>query len=77
MPNESLHLKKGLFNIQNIDDNKCFKQCLVKYLHPSDHNPRTNKKADKDLQKNLILKTENSIAISVIGYGNKGKHPIL
>ena len=30
---------KDLINIQNIDDYKCFKWCLVRYLHPVDLNP--------------------------------------
>ena len=32
--------------MENIDDNECFKWCLVKYLHPPDHNPRKITKAD-------------------------------
>ena len=27
----------GLINIQNADDNKCFKLCLVAYFNPADH----------------------------------------
>ena len=34
-------------NIQNIDNNKCFKWYLVKYLHPVDHHPARITKADK------------------------------
>ena len=34
---ESDHAKKGLVNIQNINDIECFKWCLVRYLHPADH----------------------------------------
>ena len=30
--------RKRLINIQNIDDNKCFKWCLVRYLNPAMHN---------------------------------------
>ena len=41
------HPRKGLINIQNIDDNKCFKWFLVKYLHPADHHPARIKNADK------------------------------
>ena len=33
------HLRKGLINIQNIDDNECFKGCLGRSLHPADHYP--------------------------------------
>ena len=38
LPKELNHSRKGLTNIQNIDDNKCFKWCLVGYLHPVDKN---------------------------------------
>ena len=31
LPKESDHPGKGLINIQNIDDNECFKWCLVRY----------------------------------------------
>ena len=34
------HPRKGLINIQNINDNECFKWCLVRYLHPVYHNPK-------------------------------------
>ena len=34
LPKELVHPKNDLINIQNIDDNECFKRCLVKYLHP-------------------------------------------
>ena len=30
LPKELKHLRKGLINIQNIDDNECFKWCLVR-----------------------------------------------
>ena len=30
------HPKKGMINIQNTDDNECFKLCLVRYLNPAD-----------------------------------------
>ena len=45
---------KGLINIQNIDDNECFKQCLVRYLHLADHHPARTKKVDKDSAKQDI-----------------------
>ena len=43
--------RNGLINIQNIDDNECFKCCLVRYLNPADHNPEKITKADWDFAK--------------------------
>ena len=34
------HPKKSLINIANLNGNECFKWCLVRYLHPADHNPK-------------------------------------
>ena len=53
-------LKKGLINVQNIDDNKCFKWCLVRYLHLVDHKPRRITKIDKDFAKKLDFKDKVS-----------------
>ena len=33
----------GLVNIQNIDDNECFKCSIVKYLNPPNHNKKNHK----------------------------------
>ena len=44
---------KRLINIQNADDNKCFRWYLVRYLNPGDDNPKRIKKADKDFAKRL------------------------
>ena len=91
LPKELDNPRKRLINIQNIDDNECFKWCLVRNLNPADHNPRRITKADKDFEKRLdfkdikfpvkfrdICKTEkrNSIGISVFGYENNEKYPI-
>ena len=80
-----------MINIQNIDDNECFKWCLVRHLHPADDQPARITKADKDFAKKLdfqgrqfpvkirdIHRTEksNSIGISVFGYENNVKYPI-
>ena len=85
------HLRKGLIDIQNIDDNECLKWCLGRYLNPADHNPKRITKTDKDFPKRLdfndikfpvkirdIRKIENKnfISISVFGYENKEKYPI-
>ena len=48
---ELAHPRKGLINIQNIDDNECFKWCLVRYLNPADHHPARITKFDKDFAK--------------------------
>ena len=56
LPKELDHPRKDLINIQNTDDNKCFKWCLVRYLNPADHNPRRNTKADRDFAKRLDFK---------------------
>ena len=56
LPKELDHPRKGLINIQNTDDNDCFKWCLVRYLNPADHNPRTIAKAGKDFAKRLDFK---------------------
>ena len=70
-----------MINIQNIDDNECFKWCLVRYLHPADHHPARITKAGKYFAKELDFKEKfavtirdlhrieekNSIGISVFG----------
>ena len=91
LPKELDHLRKGLINIQNIDDNECFKWSIVRYLNPAEHYQTRMTKADKDLAKTLDIKgikfpvkvrdihkikKKNSIDISVFGYENKEKHPI-
>ena len=51
LPKELDHPRKALIDIQNIDDNKCFKWCLVWYLNPADDNRRSITKADKNFAK--------------------------
>ena len=41
LPKELDYPRIGLINVQNSDDNKCFKWCLVRYLNPADHDQRT------------------------------------
>ena len=78
-----------MVNIQYVNDNECFKWCLVKYLHA--HNSRRIRKADKDLAKKLdfadiqfpvrikdiqkLEKEKNCSSISVFGYVKKEKYP--
>ena len=81
-----------MINIQNTDDNACFKWYLARYLNPADHNPRIITKADKDFAKRLDFKgmkfpvktkdihkieKKNSIGVSVFGYENEEKFPIM
>ena len=53
LPNELQHPRKGLINIQNTNDNKCFKWCLVRYLNAADRNPIRIAKADKEFAEKL------------------------
>ena len=80
-----------MINVQNIDDNKCFKWCLVRYLISADHHPARITKVGKDFTKTLDFKdinfsdkirdihkieNKNFIGINVFGYENKDKYPI-
>ena len=80
-----------MINILNIDNNECFKWCLVRYLPAADHHLEKITKAAKDFAKKLDFKDikflvnirdihkiekNNSIGISVYGFENKEKHPI-
>ena len=56
LPKELDNLRKGLINIPNIDDNQCFKWCLVRYLNPADHHPAKITNRDKDFAKKLNFK---------------------
>ena len=91
LPKKLDHLRKGLINVQNIDDNEFFKWCLVRYLNSADHNPRTNTKAYKDFKNRLdfkdikfpvkirdiqIIEKNNSTSISLFGYEDKEKYQI-
>ena len=85
------HPRKGLINIENVDDNECFKWLLVGHLNPTDLDPPRLTKADKDFVKTLNFKNinfpvkirdihkivnKNFIGISVFGYESKEKYPI-
>ena len=35
LPKELTHPEKSLINIQNFDDDQCFKWFLIRYLHPA------------------------------------------
>ena len=91
LPKVSGHPNQGFINIQNIDDNECFKWCLVRYFHPADHQPARTTKAGKDYSKKLDfkdmkfsvktrdihkIKKKNCIGISVFCYENNEKPTI-
>ena len=54
------HARKGLLSVQNIDDNECFKLCLVRYLNPADHSKIRITKGDKDFAKRIYFKDKIS-----------------
>ena len=54
-PKELDHPRKGLINIQNTDDNECFKWSIVRYLNPATHHPARTTKADRDFTEKLDL----------------------
>ena len=81
-----------MIHIQNIDDNRCFKWSLVRYLYPADHHPARISKADKYLAKKFdfkdtksrvkfrdihkIERKKKSTSINPFRYENKEKHQI-
>ena len=48
--------RKGLINIQNINENEFFKWSLVRYLHHADRNQARITKAAKSFSKKLDFK---------------------
>ena len=50
------HPRKGLINIQNTDNNECFKWCLFRHLNPSDHYPTRITNGDEDFAKRRDFK---------------------
>ena len=45
-----------MINIQNIDVNECFKYCLVKQLHFTDHHLERIRKVGKDFPREIDFK---------------------
>ena len=56
MQKKSGHPTNGLINIQNTDDNECFKCCLVRYLIPENRHPVGITETDKDYSKRFHFK---------------------
>ena len=78
LPKELDHPKKSLINIQNIDDNECFKWSLVRHLNFADRNPARITKPDKDFSKMLDFKDiKSSVNVRTIHKIKKKKKKIL
>ena len=77
MSKELDHPKKNLIDIQNFDDNQCFRGYLMGYLHPAHHYPERTTKIDKMFGERLDLKGINfSVEIRVdYKIGNKEFYP--
>ena len=56
LPKELNPPRKGLINVQYINDNECFKLRLVRYLNPTDHHAVRITEADKDFTKRIDFK---------------------
>ena len=56
LPNELDHARKGLINIQNIDDKACFKWYLARYLNPANDHLAIITKAEKGFTIKLDFK---------------------
>ena len=62
LPKQLDHPQKALINIKNTDGNKCnkcFKWCLVRYLHSVHCNKSRIRKVDKDFARELDFEDEN------------------
>ena len=78
LPKELDHSRKGLINIQNIDDNECLKWYLVRYLNHADCNSVRITKADKYLggKKNDLKVIKFPVKIRDIYKNEKTKNSI-
>ena len=85
VPNELDHPRKGLINIQSINDNECFKCCFLLDTWILQITIQEELEQLKDFKgKKLPVKVwdiykierKNSIAISVFGYKDEKKYPI-
>ena len=56
LPKELNQSRKRLINIQNINDNECFKWSIVRYLNPANHHPARITKGDKNFAKKIDFK---------------------
>lgn len=50
------HSRKPFNKIQNADQNKCFRWCLIIYLNPAGRNPERMRRVDKKFVKQFDFK---------------------
>ena len=89
LPKELNHPKKGLIDIQNIQDNEWFKWCLIRYFYPEDDHLARIQRVERLFGDELDFKVRkfpvkikdfhkidknNYISISVFGYETKVKY---
>ena len=55
-----------MINIQNSEDNECFKWPLVRYLNIADHNPTRMKKLTKILLIRDIPNIKKTISLALV-----------
>ena len=56
LPRELGHPRKGLIDIQNIDDNECFKWRIVRYLNPANNHSARIAEGEKGFAKKTYFK---------------------
>ena len=91
LPKELNNSSKGLINIQNKDDNECFRWCHIRHLNPQEKDAQRIKKSDREMVNTLDysgiefpvavkhynkIEVQNKIRVNVFGYENGEKYPI-
>ena len=91
LPKELNNSMKGLINIQNHDDNNCFKWCHVRLINPKKSHPERRIKEDKEIEASLdysnitfpmdarhydIVEKRFNINVDVFIYENKRVRPL-
>ena len=82
---ELQHSRKGLVNLKN-EDNKCFRWCQIRHLHPQENDQQRIEKSDRKMIQELNyqgvefpvatkhyvkIEEQNSINVYVFGYEDK------
>ena len=66
-----------MIDIQNIDDNECFKWSIARYLNPANHHPARITKNDEDFGKKPNFKNiKLPVKIRSINKIEKQKNPL-